>query len=141
VLQEKSVSSISTDPTRKQLRSFGLTMAGALVVVAAIRVWRRGNADDVALSAVIVAALFAIAGFIPTEPLAPVYRWWMRLAEGLGWINTRILLILIFYLVVTPLGLVMRLLRRPPLDMARRDSYWTEPPRNSYGDRHYEKQF
>lgn len=115
-------------------------MAGALTVVAAVRVWRRG-VDEVVIAALIVAALFAIAGFVPMEPLAPVYRWWMRLAEGLGWINTRVLLVMIFYLVVTPLGLVMRLFRRDPLDMARRHSYWTEPPPNSYGDRHFEKQF
>jgi len=115
-------------------------MAVAFAIVGAIRAWRRGF-DGVAVAACVVAALFALSALIAPVMLAPVYRWWMRFAEILGWINTRILLILIFYLVVTPLGLVMRLFRRPPLDMARRDSYWTEPPRNSYGDRHYEKQF
>ncbi len=134
------MSSSSIEPTRKQLVTFGLTIAAALAVIAALRVWRRGF-DEVAISALIVAALFALPAIIAPEPLAPVHRWWMRLAETLGWINTRILLIVIFYLVVTPLGLVMRLFRRDPLDMARRDSYWTEPPANSYGDRHFEKQF
>jgi Ca2+/Na+ antiporter len=134
------VHSSSTEPTHRQLVTFGLTMGGALCLVAAIRIWRRG-VDDTAVGAILVAVAFAIAAFIPTDPLASVYRYWMRFAEALGWINTRILLIVIFYLVVTPLGLVMRLLRRPPLDMARRDSYWNDPPKNSYGDRHYEKQF
>ena len=132
---------MSSSPTeRKQLVTFGVTMAIAFAIVAAIRVWRRGL-DAFAITSFVIAALFALATLVAPAILAPIRHWWMRFAEVLGWINTRILLILIFYLVVTPLGLLMRLFRRPPLDMARRDSYWTEPPRNSYGDRHYEKQF
>lgn len=132
---------MSSSPTeRKRLATFGATMAIAFSIVAAIRIWRRGL-DGLAISFFVIAALFAFSALVVPVALAPIHRAWMRFAEVLGWINTRILLILIFYLVVTPLGLVMRLLRRAPLDMARRDSYWTEPPRNSYGDRHYEKQF
>ncbi|HEX7419739.1 MAG TPA: SxtJ family membrane protein [Thermoanaerobaculia bacterium] len=132
---------MSSSPTeRRQLVTFGVTMAIAFAIVAAIRVWRRGF-DAIAITFCVVAAVFALSALVAPAMLAPIRRWWMRFAEILGWINTRILLILIFYLVVTPLGLVMRVFRRPPLDMARRDSYWTEPPRNSYGDRHYEKQF
>jgi hypothetical protein len=127
-------------PTRKQLVTFGVTMGGALAVLAAARVWRRGL-DEVAISAFIAEVLFALSALTAPGALASVYRWWMRFAEVLGWINTRIILVVIFYLVVTPLGLIMRILRRSPLDVARRDSYWTEPTRNSYGDKHYEKQF
>ena len=127
-------------PTRKQLVSFGFTMGTALGVIAAVRVWRRGL-DEVAVSAFIVAALFALTALTAPSAMASIYRWWMRLAEVLGWINTRIILFVIFYLVVTPLGLIMRIIRRPPLDTAPRASYWTEPPRSSYGDKHYEKQF
>ena len=114
-------------------------MAAAFVVLALLRLWRRG-ADGLAIAVFIVAALFALATLAPGI-LAPVYRWWMRFAEALGWINTRVLLILIFYLVVTPLGLIMRIARRSPLDTAQKDSYWTPAARSSYGDRHYEKQF
>ena len=115
-------------------------MSVAFAVLTALRVWRR-RFDEVAILLVVMAALFATIALVAPRSLEPIHRWWMRLAEALGWINTRILLILIFYLVVTPLGLIMRLFRRAPLDMARRDSYWTDPPKNSYGDRHYEKQF
>jgi len=132
---------VSSSPTeRKQLVTFGVTMAIAFAIAASIRVWRRG-VGPFAITFFAIAALLALATLVAPAMLAPIRRLWMRFAEVLGWINTRILLILIFYLVVTPLGLVMRLFLRPPLDMAWRDSYWTEPPRNSYGDRHYEKQF
>ncbi|MGZ5492184.1 MAG: SxtJ family membrane protein [Thermoanaerobaculia bacterium] len=128
-------------PARRQLVTFGVTMAAALAVLTAVRIWRRGL-DEVAVGTLIVAGLFALTAMLNPTTLAPVYRWWMRLAEILGWINTRIILVIIFFLVVTPVGLLMRLLRRNPLESAGKDgSHWTEPPRNSYGDRHYEKQF
>jgi hypothetical protein len=131
----------SAAPARRQLVTFGLTMAAALAVLTAVRIWRRGL-DEVAAGALIVAGLFALAAILTPATLAPVYRWWMRLAGILGSINTRVILVLIFFLVVTPLGLLMRLFRRNPLESAGKDgSHWTEPPRNSYGDRHYEKQF
>ncbi|GAC1395167.1 MAG: hypothetical protein NVSMB68_12200 [Thermoanaerobaculia bacterium] len=132
---------MTSSPTdRKQLIAFGVTISVAMALLALVRVWRRGL-DEIAILVLVSSALFALTAFLTPETVAPIHRWWMRFAEVLSWINTRVLLILIFYLVVTPLGLVMRLLRRAPLDMARRDSYWTEPPGNSYGDRHYEKQF
>ena len=59
-----------------------------------------------------VGALFALLAAAAPRALVPLYKPWMRLAEALGWLNTRILLILIFYLVVTPIGLVLRLFRR-----------------------------
>ena len=123
-------------PSRAQLVKFALTIAAAFVVLTAIRAWRRGL-DEVAIAGLVIAVLFVASALVSPGSLSFVYRWWMRFAEALGWINTRVLLVIIFYLVVTPIGLVMRLFRRSPLP----DGYWTEPPRNSYGDRHYEKQF
>jgi hypothetical protein len=137
-----SSSSIETAaPARRQLVTFGVTMAAAFALLTAVRIWRRGL-DEVAVSALVVAGLFALAAMLIPTALAPVYRGWMRLAGILGWINTRIILVIIFFLIVTPLGMLMRLFRRNPLESpGRNGSYWTEPPRSSYGDRHYEKQF
>jgi hypothetical protein len=121
----------TTAPQRRQLVTFGVTMAVAIAVLALLRVWRRGF-DEIAIAAFVVVALFAISTLAAPKTLAPVYRVWMRFAEVLGWINTRVLLILIFYLVVTPIGLMMRIFRRSPLD----DGYWKDVPRSSF-----EKQF
>ncbi len=134
------MNSSSTDPTRNQLLSFGVTIALALVLIGAVKGHRMGETVTVDLL-IAAGALFALACVVMPSVMSPLYRGWMRLAEGLGWINTRILLVVIFYLVVTPLGLLMRLFKRDPLDMARRDSYWTEPSASSYGERHFEKQF
>jgi multisubunit Na+/H+ antiporter MnhG subunit len=127
-------------PTRRELTRFGGTIALVLVIAAVVR--RHSAGDTLGVNILIAgAALFALACVVAPQPMSVVYRWWMHLAEALAWVNTRVLLIIIFYLVVTPVGLVMRLARRAPLDTAKKDSYWTEPPRSSYGDKHYEKQF
>jgi hypothetical protein len=45
--------------------------------------------------------------------LGPVYKIWMRFAEALGWVNTRIILSVIFFLVFFPFGLILRLFNDP----------------------------
>jgi len=123
-------------PTRAEIARFGGTIALGLVIIAIVR--RHAAGDTLGVNLLIAgAALFALACVVAPQAMSVVYRWWMRLAEALAWVNTRVLLIVIFYIVVTPIGLVMRLFRRSPLP----GGYWTEPPRNSYGEKHYEKQF
>ena len=112
----------------KDLRNFGLIMAAAFGVIAFFR------APMVFGS---IAVAFLLLGLVAPRALAPFYRVWMKLAEALGWINTRILLVIVYYLVVTPIGLLMRLFRRSPLP----GGYWQKASKHSYGDRHFEKQF
>lgn len=67
---------------------------------------------------IVAVALTLPAGFAPSL-LAPVHRAWMAVGAVLGWINTRILLAAVFYLVVLPVGFVMRLLGRDPMRRAK----------------------
>lgn len=48
--------------------------------------------------------------------LGPFYRVWMGLAQVLGWINTRIVLGLVYFALITPTALVLRLLGKDPLN-------------------------
>lgn len=134
------MNSTSTELTGRTLTSFALIVGGALIVVAAFQ-WRRGAPQWVWVTLIAIAVVLLLAAAVAPSLLKPVYRGWMRLGEALGWVNTRILLTLIFFLVVTPIGLVMRLFGRSPIATARRESYWTDVEPHSYGDRHVEKQF
>ena len=65
--------------------------------------------------------------------LAPVERGWSLLAAALGWVNTRILLAVVFFVVLAPTALVLRALGKDPLERRRdrgRATYWRtrEPP-------------
>ncbi|HEX6640826.1 MAG TPA: SxtJ family membrane protein [Thermoanaerobaculia bacterium] len=115
-------------------------MSGALIFIGALQ-WRRGASQNVWLTLFIIAALLLLCAAVAPSLLRPVYRAWMRLGEALAWINTRIILTLVFFLVVAPIGIVMRLFGKSPIATAKRDSYWTDVEPHSYGDRHVEKQF
>jgi hypothetical protein len=135
------LNSTSTELTRRTLTSFALIVSAALLIVAALQ-WRRGAPQWVLVALLSIAAALLLGAAIAPSLLRPVYRAWMRLGEALAWVNTRIILTLIFFLVVTPIGLVMRLFGRSPIAVAKRnDSYWTDVEPHSYGERHVEKQF
>lgn len=57
----------------------------------------------------------------------PIYRSLVFISRIIGWVNTRLLLGAIFYIVISPIGLVMRILRKDPLNRKfdrARESYW-----------------
>jgi hypothetical protein len=129
-----------TNPDRRAITSFAIVMGLALSLIAAWR-WYRGTAQWVVLALVAIAAVLLVLAAIAPSLLTPVYRGWMKLGALLGWVNTRVLLTLVFFLVVTPIGVIMRLLGRSPLEARKRDSYWTDAEADPRGDRHVEKQF
>lgn len=102
----------SLSPNRRQLRSFGITLGTALLVVAGVLHWRAVPGVIVIFS---IGALLLIAGLAAPAILRPLYKPWMALAVLLGFIMTRILLTLIFVLLFIPTGLLMRLFGRDPL--------------------------
>ena len=99
--------------TRQQLRSFGLLVGGIFGLIGLLPVvWRHQSPRTWAVT---LAVLLIAPALVAPGILGPAYRLWMKLAEVLAWINTRILLGVVFYLVVTPIGLIMRLLGRDPM--------------------------
>jgi Saxitoxin biosynthesis operon protein SxtJ len=99
--------------TRRQLRDFGLLVGGIFGLIGLWPlVWRQQSPRWWAIALLVGLAL---PGLIAPMILAPAYRAWMKLAEVLAWVNTRILLGFVFYGVVTPIGLLMRLRGRDPM--------------------------
>ena len=107
-------------------RSFGLTFAGAFAVLGAISLWR-GLARG-AWELGLAGALLAVAGFAP-DILAPLNRAWAWIGRGLNRVVSPLLIIVLFYGVVTPVGLAMRAVGKDTL-RRRRDahspSYWID---------------
>ena len=92
----------------KQLRSFGLMVGGVFAAMGLWPVLFRG--DDPRLWALVLASLLVIPALVLPMSLGPVYRGWMAVGYVLGWINTRVILGVIFYGLFTPIGLVRRFL-------------------------------
>jgi hypothetical protein len=90
---------------KKEVRSFGLLFAVLCALAGAYMAWRGKPAAWVVFT---LSGLFLLTGLFLPRVLGPVYRAWMRFAALLAWFNTRLLLSLFFYLMLTPLGLLMR---------------------------------
>jgi hypothetical protein len=106
------------------LRKFGLILALGLAFISLI-IFTKHN-HPVAPT-VVIASFFTLVSIFAPVLLKYLYIPWMRLAYVLVWINTRILLGIIFYLILSPVGLFLRLFRIDLLGKKTRpldDSYW-----------------
>ena len=104
---------MTTTYTRRQLRDFGLLVGGIFGAIGFWPlVWRHQSPR---LWAVALFVALVLPALVAPRTLAPAYRVWMKLAEVLAWVNTRIVLGVVFFGVVTPIGLVMRLTGRDPM--------------------------
>lgn len=110
-------------------RKSALTVGIVLIALAAWSAYRGRDAASWICAALGVALV--VAGLFVPAAARVFHAVWMRLAHALGWVNSRILLALLFYLVITPMGLVQRLAGRDALRRRgqRSSSYWI--PRSS----------
>ncbi len=93
---------------RKELKRFGLLVGGILSAIGLWLITAEGIGRQVWL--VVLGVSLVLLGLLLPGALGPVYRVWMRVGHVLGWINTRIILGVIFYGLITPMGLIMRML-------------------------------
>lgn len=114
-------------------RSFGVSVGGVLLAVAAF-LWWRGRITGAAWSGAIGAVLLVLGLIAPKLLKWPSALWW-KLTMALGYVNARVILTIAFLLVLTPIAFVWRLIGRDPLGK-RRESWpgWTAYPQR-YADR------
>jgi hypothetical protein len=112
--------------TNAQARKSALAVGAVLLGIAAWNVYR-GRTTVVLVFGALGAALVVVGLLVPLAARA-FHVAWMRLAVLLGHVNSRVLLTLVYYLVVTPYGVVTRLVGRDPLRRrgAKDESYWVE---------------
>jgi hypothetical protein len=126
---------------RGDLRKFGITMAVGLGLLGALFLWRGKGAPMVFF---VLAALFLIFGLALPVVLRPIQRGWMAFAIVLGWVMTRVILVVLFYVGITPVAIIARLARKRFLDLEfepARASYWERREKPERGKDRYESQF
>jgi len=122
-------------PAARDLRIFGVVMIVGFAVVTG-GLYARGH-HAAAWVAAAYGAISGLAGLTGTAIALPFYWLWMGIAFVLGNIVSRLLFSVVFYGLFTPMGLVMRLIGRDPLQLKRprTRTYWRRV--RPAGDREY----
>ena len=128
-------------PTQPALRKFGLTVGGVFLLLGTVSWWRGHEVAPRVLWT--LGTPLVVLGAVAPSLLGPVERAWMAMAEVLGGINTRLILGAVYFLIVTPMGLVRRW-RGDPLDRRMRDgqtSNWVRREPRPVDPARYRHQF
>ena len=106
-------------------RSFGLVFFVVFLIVA---LWPLKYEEDIRLWSLVLSIIFFILGILNSQLLTPLNKLWFKFGMFLGLIVSPIVMGIVYFLVVTPIGVIMRLLGKDVLNLKYRDiqSYWIE---------------
>ena len=123
-------------------REFGLIVGGMLLLLSSWWIYR-GKFHVATQIAMPIGAVLVLLGIIIPRLLYYPNKAWMAFAEVLSYISTRIILAFVYFVVITPIGLIKRLSGWDPLNRrtAHRESYWQDYSPRQRDPRHYEKMY
>ena len=129
------------DSGRSQLRKFGITVGAVFAVLGVVFLLRGKNHYPYFIGPGLGLIFF---GGIWPRALAVIYKIWMSLALVMGWVMSRLILSVLFYIVLTPIGLFLKLIGKDVLNQRLNrssGSYWidrkeVEPVKGSYENRY-----
>jgi len=130
---------IRTD--NKAIRDFGILIGLILLIIAGILFYKERESYDLII---LLGILFIGLGLGMPIILKPFYLVWMNFAVVLGWLMTRLILGLLFYVVVSPIGLISRLFGKEFLELKNisfNRSYWNYKDSGRISHQDYEKQY
>ena len=133
---------INWNPPPKELRVFAVLQFVFFLIVAGV-VYRRSEAAGAATALIAATAAVAVVGLVKPTWLRVMYVVWMAAVFPIGWLVSHLLMAMVFYLVVTPIGLMMRMLGRDPMHRKAdpdAETYW-QPRTPSPGTKRYFRQF
>jgi len=123
-----------------QGRRFGLTVGVAFLVLTAVLVWRDHRTAYLVTGG--IGTVLILGGLIAPTALLPVEKAWMAMAHAISKVTTPIVLGIVYFLVVAPIGLVMRALGKNPLVHGEHDGgFWVVKAEDRAGRGGMDNQF
>ena len=106
-------------------RNFGIVF---FIVFLIIALWPILKQNEIRIWSLIISFIFFVLGLINSKLLAPLNKLWFKFGILLGNIIAPIVMGIVFFLVVTPTGLIMRIFRKDILKLKKnnKDSYWID---------------
>jgi hypothetical protein len=129
------------DHSDKAVKKTGLTI-GVVLIVISFLLWWIGKYSFVYFSA--IGGIFVILSLIAIPILRPFHKFWMKLALGMGFVMSRVILTLLFYIILTPVGFIAKIFGKKfmPLGFDKNtDTYWETRSSTAKNKIDYERQF
>ena len=110
-------------------KSFGILF---FIIFLLVALWPLINSQFIRLWALGIASIFLVLGITNSKILTPVKKSWIKLGEILGKIIAPIVMGFIYFIIITPIGLLMRLIGKDVLNLKlnKNDSYWIKRAKN-----------
>ena len=110
-------------------KSFGILF---FVVFLGLGLWPLTNDKNLNIYLIIISIIFLILGLLNSKLLSPLNLFWIKLGELLGKIIAPIVMALIYFIILTPIGLFLRLIRKDILNLkfSKENSYWIKREKN-----------
>ena len=125
---------------RKDLKNFGFAI-GFILLIIGLFLFVRGK--DLFVYFFSIGSILIILGGITPFILKPIYKIWMIFAVIIGWIMTRVILSVLFFSIITTIGIFTRLIGKDFLNLKIKsnESYWNIRNKERELNQDYEKQF
>ena len=110
-------------------RSFGILF---FIVFLLIAIWPVINSEPIRIWSIIISTIFLILGITNSKILTPLKRGWIKLGEILGKVVAPIIMGFIYFIIITPIGILMRLFGKDLLNIKfnKNKSYWIKREKN-----------
>jgi len=127
--------------SEKDLKKFGLTVGIILILIAALLFWKQKPSF---LYFFPVGLFLLLAGILTPALLCPLNKVWMIFSLILGWIMTRVILSVLYYIILTPIGIIAKISGKHFLDVKidkTRNTYWEKRKKVEINPADYDRQF
>ena len=109
---------------KTSVKSFGILF---FLVFLIIGFWPKISGDEIRLWSIIISIIFLVLGLINSKVLVPLNRYWIKLGELLGKIIAPIVMLIIYFVIVTPIALLLKIFQKDILKIKfdkKLNSYW-----------------
>tara|TARA_B110001450_G_C17414901_1_gene397342 strand:- start:18 stop:407 length:390 start_codon:yes stop_codon:yes gene_type:complete len=108
-------------------RSFGVLFSIVFLLIAFWPVLKTNNINDLKVWGLVISAIFLTLGILKSKILTPLNILWMKFGIFLGKIVSPVVLAILFFLVVTPIGLLLKIFKKDILNLeinSKKKTYW-----------------